>query len=99
MFEIAEGAAHFVPSRRAVTKRIGDFDFIQRSIFRLLNESQNLCAQILISCFPFACHGGNVALFLITLPARSSIEVRLPFFHGEELLLRGWFRRHPSRCS
>ena len=56
LFEIAQNAAHLVPSACVVTKRIGDFDFIQRPIFRFLNESQNLCAQIVIRCFPFACH-------------------------------------------
>ena len=66
LFEIAQGAAHFVPSRCAVTQRISDFDFIQRPIFRLLNESQNLCAQIVIRCLSFCLPSRrNVALFLI----------------------------------
>ena len=53
LFEIAEGATHFVSSRCAVTQRIRDFDFIQRPIFRLLKELQDLCAQILSAVFVY----------------------------------------------
>src|SRR5205085_784124 len=54
LFQIAEGASHFVTSLGAITKRVRDFDFIHRPIFRFPNESLNLCVQI---SFSFACHG------------------------------------------
>src|SRR4030095_2672078 len=80
---ITEGAAHFVPSRCAVTKGIGDFDFIERPVFRLLNESQNLRAQI---SFPFAFHGTQRCV----VPGSSSS----PIFHRTYLGIVAGSRRN-----
>src|SRR5262249_10625145 len=55
-FQVAERAAHLISSCRAVTERVCHFNFVERPIFRIANESEDFSAQTLIRRFPFACH-------------------------------------------
>ena len=46
LFKIAQHAAQLISLCCAVTERVCDFDFVERPIFRVTNEPDNLCAQI-----------------------------------------------------